>query len=119
MNATMLFTDRLPSRPVRRENLPSAARGNIVRLRADQHLQLHGALGSAVHAIDGAVWITQDGDIRDIVLEAGQSFVIDRPSDTLLTPLDRAAVRIDAAPSQRPFGRQMQPVLAAARTLFA
>lgn len=119
MNATMLFTDRLQSRPVRKEDLPSATKGNIVRLRADQHLQLRGAIGSTVHAIDGTVWITQDGDIRDIVLEAGQSFIIDRPSNTLLTPLDKAAIRIDAAPSQRPFGRQWQPVLAAARTLFA
>lgn len=45
-------------------------RGGLIRLTD--------ATGTLVACLSGAVWITIDGDRRDIVLEAGDRFTIDR-----------------------------------------
>ncbi|WP_439573471.1 DUF2917 domain-containing protein [Phreatobacter sp.] len=46
------------------------ARGGLIRLTD--------AIGTTVACRSGAVWITIDSDRRDIVLEAGERFLIDR-----------------------------------------
>lgn len=38
-----------------------------------------------VECLTGVIWITQDGDRRDIILEAGQAFELDRDGDALLS----------------------------------
>lgn len=63
-------------------------------LRKNQHLHLQDACGWTVHAVAGTLWITQDGDVRDVVLEAGQSFVLDRNTTALLSPLPEAQVSL-------------------------
>ena len=61
--------------------------------------RLHDALGLQVLCISGCLWVTQDGDPRDIVLEAGESFTIDRPGDALLSALHRSRFALlDEAP---------------------
>ncbi len=37
-----------------------------------------------ISCIDGCIWITQDGDPRDIVLGTGESFRFDRPGVALV-----------------------------------
>ena len=68
--------------------------GATLRLQHAQFAQLHGTLGWTVKALSGALWITQDGDIRDVILQAGESFVIDRKGPALLSPFDDAQVCI-------------------------
>jgi hypothetical protein len=51
-------------------------------------------LGVTIECLDGSVWVTLDGDSRDVVLDAGQSFVVDRDQRTLLQALDAARVRL-------------------------
>ena len=46
---------------------------------------LHAEKGRRVEVLSGAIWITQDGDRRDIVLEDGQAFDFDRVGDALLS----------------------------------
>jgi hypothetical protein len=41
-----------------------------------------------VECISGSLWITQDGDSRDIVLAPGDSFSFDRSGDALISALD-------------------------------
>ena len=41
-----------------------------------------------IECLGGTLWITQDGDRRDIVLQAGDSFTFDRPGDALISALD-------------------------------
>lgn len=41
-------------------------------------VRLTDARGSTIRVLKGAVWITQHNDGRDIVLEAGSAFTLDR-----------------------------------------
>lgn len=54
-------------------------RGGVIRLTD--------AAGTRVTCRSGAAWITLDDDRRDIVLEAGDQFVIDRAGLTLVCAL--------------------------------
>lgn len=71
--------------------------GETIALDAIQTAHLRDASGWTIRALDGSVWITQDGDIRDVVLEAGQTFVLDRNVPALLSPFGKAriSVRLD------------------------
>lgn len=59
-------------------------RGGLVRLG-------DGA-GSSVACIEGAVWITQDHDRRDIVLTEGESYVVECPGLTVVCAIAGPAV---------------------------
>lgn len=52
------------------------------------------ALGVTIECLEGSVWITLDGDLRDLVLDAGQSCKIDRKRRALIQALDTARVRL-------------------------
>ena len=65
--------------------------------------RMHAMQGWCVTAANGALWITQDGDPRDIVLQAGESFAFDRPK-ALVSALNLATaqfVRHHASQSAR------------------
>lgn len=68
--------------------------GETLSLRASQHMHLRGACGWTVRTLAGSVWITQDGDIRDVVLEAGESIVLDRNGLALLSPMNEARISL-------------------------
>lgn len=94
----LIFGDRDSQRAYGRQfSADPAARSDAIHLNKHQHLHLNGACGWAVHAMAGTVWVTQDGNARDIVLEAGESFVLDRDRDTLLSSLngDEAQVSLE------------------------
>lgn len=57
-------------------------------------LEVKQPLGVTIECLEGSVWVTLDGDSRDVVLDAGQSFVVDRNQRTLLQALDAARVRL-------------------------
>ncbi len=57
-------------------------------------LEVKQPLGVTIECLEGSVWITLDGDSRDVVLDAGQVFVVDRNQRTLLQALDAARVRL-------------------------
>ena len=57
-------------------------------LAADSLMRLNDARGRKVLVIDGLVWVTQDGDPRDIFVRAGESFEFDRSGLTLLQALE-------------------------------
>jgi Protein of unknown function (DUF2917) len=56
----------------------------LVHLERGGLMRLSHSLGSAVHCLEGVVWITQDNDPRDIVLNDGESFVVDGEGLTLV-----------------------------------
>ena len=49
---------------------------------------VHAQNGRRVECLSGSLWITQDGDRRDIVLSAGEAFDFDRRGDALLSAFD-------------------------------
>ena len=57
-------------------------------------LNLSNRNGDRVECLDGSVWITQDGDPRDVVLEAGEGFTLDRPGTALVYALADARVAV-------------------------
>lgn len=73
--------------------------GEAIALDMHQAAYLRCAAGWNVSALDGSVWITQEGDLRDVILLEGQSFVLDRDVKVLLWPLDK--VRLSLTPAVR------------------
>jgi hypothetical protein len=86
--------DRTPSHAILQMALDEVP----VRLAGRKLVRLQDAAGSTVRAIDGSVWITQEGDQRDIVLEAGESFTVDRTGAALVWPFDDAIVSVSRSP---------------------
>ena len=59
-------------------------------LRKDETRHLQHALGQRIEATGGRLWITMDGDLRDIVIDAGEGFTVDRGTDVLLSAMSDA-----------------------------
>jgi hypothetical protein len=70
-------------------------------LQRGQLQRVQDARGHVVLCLDGTLWLTQEGDTRDVVLEAGDEARIDRDGLTLLHALRdaRYVLSIDAAGS--------------------
>ena len=59
-----------------------------------QTVELIDAAGATTALDNGCVWITMDGDRRDIVLRAGQSWIVERNGRTLLHAEAPSTLRI-------------------------
>ena len=81
-------------------NTPNAR----LALAARRGLRLKDARGAKLRAVQGTLWVTIDNDLRDIVLDPGESFVVDSNSPLIVMPLgDCATVDVkSAAPLDRP-----------------
>ncbi len=55
------------------------AKGRLVRLATRP--------GDRIECWSGCLWLTQDGDLRDVILEAGEGFVADRPGGAIVHAL--------------------------------
>ncbi len=55
-----------------------------IHLEQAQAMRISGAMDVSVACLNGCLWITQDNDPRDIVLERGESFTLDRPGVAIL-----------------------------------
>lgn len=61
-------------------------RVNVVLAR-DQILPVLDARGVKVTCVSGSLWITQDCDRRDVILESGDSFVMDHGGAALVSAM--------------------------------
>lgn len=91
MDVTLIRRFR-PERTVMQKNTDPGA-----DIRLDKR-QLLRATGNnrwrAILCLDGAVWITQPGDARDHVLEAGEMFLISQAGAVIVQGLVDARLRI-------------------------
>jgi hypothetical protein len=44
--------------------------------------------GSRIRVLDGVLWITQEGDVNDYLVSAGETFVCTRPGRVVVESLD-------------------------------
>lgn len=59
-----------------------------------QHVHLSIGKETVVTVVSGTLWVTQDGDVRDWVLEAGESKRFDHTADVLITAMSNATMRV-------------------------
>ena len=78
------------------------------------------ARGTSVQCLQGAMWLTQQGDMRDIVLEAGDQAMIERNGTSIVFALTDARFMLwdgrataDAMPRPRHAQQTLPPVDAA------
>ena len=62
-------------------------RSGAVTLAPNQTLKVLDGAGSTVRALEGAVWITEENQPRDIVLEAGGTYRLQYPGTALVNSL--------------------------------
>jgi hypothetical protein len=67
-------------------------------LSAGRYAVLADARGTRIACADGILWITQYSDLRDIVLHAGESFVVDRDTKIIVSAVSDAAFAIVPPP---------------------
>jgi len=67
-------------------------------LAPDELVKLDGARGTTLRVTLGKLWITLENDTRDVVLEAGDVFTIDRGGLTLVEAQERATVCVMGRP---------------------
>ena len=65
-----------------------------VGLERDQLIAVRDAKGVRVSCLDGALWVTEENLAADVLLEAGQSVVIDSPGLTLVMALRPSTLQL-------------------------
>jgi Protein of unknown function (DUF2917) len=86
----------------------SAADRFSMRLAAGQEFRLYDAAGWAIACRSGSVWITQEADTRDVFLNAGESFGLDRGGLALILARQNSALAV--RPPVRRRGRLTTPL---------
>jgi hypothetical protein len=61
-------------------------------LASGEVVRMDGARGTTLRVTRGTLWLTQERELRDIVLSAGDVFTIERGGVTLVEALDGATV---------------------------
>ena len=69
-------------------------------LKPNQVATIRGGRGKTVVCHSGSVWVTQDGDPRDVILRAGESFTLDRKGPALLQAFAPGSISITPAEAQ-------------------
>jgi hypothetical protein len=80
-----------------------------VSLQWDHPLTVTDGQGTCITARRGAVWITIDNDVRDVVLESGESFLLEKRERVIVQAIGKAEVVV-APPPAAP--RRAPPALA-------
>lgn len=87
----------------------------VIELQPGDILPLERATGVRLTALDGSLWVTEEGKPGDIVLGPGQAFAVEAKGRTLVQALSRSRLAIEATGkrAQVGFGAVYQDQLAA------
>lgn len=80
----------------------------VIELERGAVLSVAATRGTRVNCLNGVLWLTEDHDSRDIVLEAGRGHAVARRGQAVVQALEAARVAIDA-PRVRPLLEIFQP----------
>lgn len=73
---------------------PLPCKDQLYELERSQILRIRNGKGATVRVVAGSLWVTQDADTRDLVLQAGEDFVLDRPGLAVFVPLGEGKTRL-------------------------
>ena len=59
-----------------------------ISLRKGAIHRLPNGRGQRIESLSGSLWVTIDNDVRDILVDPGKGFSIDRDGDALISALD-------------------------------
>jgi len=65
-----------------------------LRLSRGQTLKMQDAVGSTICAREGTVWITEENSRKDVVLEPGYCFRVERPGLTIVQAFADASIAL-------------------------
>ena len=68
---------------------------NGLCLKTKQVVKVRDGRGHSIVCDSGSVWVTQEGDARDIVLGAGEAFTLDRSGTALVLAFEPGAISIN------------------------
>ena len=68
---------------------------DTIKLQRGRFLRLQHGAGGTVVTHSGAVWITEQDNERDVVLNPGQSFTLSRPGLALVEAFSDAAISFE------------------------
>ena len=66
----------------------------VLALAAGQTFALDDACGTRIEPYEGTLWITEEGEIEDFVVAAGEAFVVTRPGRTLVQAMAASRVAL-------------------------
>jgi DUF2917 family protein len=72
-----------------------------ISLGASRGISLEDAAGVEVECLTGSVWLTMEGDSRDIIVAPGDAYAIDRNGLTLINAIEPSVVHVEL-PRPRP-----------------
>ncbi|MES2510592.1 MAG: DUF2917 domain-containing protein [Pseudomonadota bacterium] len=83
---------------MRQTRQAACMRPSVREIATDRILEIKQGAGMKLECLEGSVWVTLDGDLRDVILEPGQAFTVDRDQRILIQALDSARVRLVQSP---------------------
>lgn len=66
----------------------------LIGLPKRRLLSIAGRRGTRIESRQGSLWITQDGDRRDVVLGAGEVHVVERDAPVIIQALSSALLAV-------------------------
>ena len=84
---------RAPAPAITRRPVASAGPSSQL-LHKNATLDVRNPMGVTVECIHGSLWLTHDGDCKDLVLAPGQCYQSERPGRLLVHALEPTRVRL-------------------------
>lgn len=66
--------------------------------------------GDIFSCLSGSLWITQEGDLRDYVLEPGQEFWVTRPGEVIVQALENSKFKFSLNEMDNHVEHNQQPI---------
>jgi len=67
----------------------------MIRIRKGEDFRMDGGRGAVVRVLDGSVWLTQERDIEDHMLQAGDELKLNGMGATLIKAYQPSTLRLE------------------------
>jgi Protein of unknown function (DUF2917) len=66
----------------------------MITLEVDRSLRIEPGTPIEISCLSGVLWVTQEGDVRDLFVAGGESLTLSARGVGVVTALERSAVRV-------------------------